>query len=298
MTIVGNSFTQFDGSSIRRASATECDFHDNDFRNLSGGTAIQPWCNDLEIRRNRFIDVSARNFDRTKMGNLINGAPSAIIVDTVSESIRITDNLFVRNHSIGASPAKADGGAVRVEFDCYQNGCPNRLTTFADITNNTFVDNVSDMNGGALAIWSELDDNQNVRIYNNLFVGNSAVGVGHDIYFDNDLDNDFLLTGFTAHGNNLKLSTGGWATKVAQLPPSQATNFDNLTPFFANHESDDYRLSVISPLVDAGVDSAPSLSSSDLDENARVHGLHVDVGALESIGDVAAPDPVFRDGFE
>lgn len=298
MTIASNSFSQFDGSAVRHATAAECDFHDNEFRNLSGGTALQPWCNDLEIRRNRFIDVSARNYDRGKMGSLINGAPSAIIVDGFSEAIRITDNLFVRNHSIGASPAKSDGGAVRVEFECYQNGCPNRLTTFADITNNTFVDNRSDTNGGSLAIWSELDDNQNVRVYNNLFVGSMAAGVGKDVYFDNDADNDFLLTGFTAHGNNLQLSNGGWATKVAQPPPSIATNFDNLTPFFADHQGDDYRLSVISPLVDVGVDSAPSISTIDLDGNVRVHDAHVDLGALESIGDVAAPDPVFRDGFD
>lgn len=296
--VAGNDFAQFDGSAVRAAISTECTFRENNFRELSGGTALQPWCSNVDVRRNRFIDVSARNYDQFKSGELVGGAPSSILVENVSEAITITDNLFVRNHSIGAAPIKSHGGAVRVELDCLPGGCSNRLTAFAHITNNTFVDNRSDTEGGALAIWSELDGNQNVFVYNNLFHGNQAAGSGEDVYFDNDEDSDFLLTGYSAHGNNLKLSSGGWAFKVPQTLPSPVTNVDDLSPVFANPGLDDYRLSGISPLLDRGDDLAPSIGTIDLDGNARILGVHVDIGALENTGDIPPPNAIFLDGFE
>ncbi len=55
-----------------------------------------------------------------------------------------------------------------------------------------------------------------------------------------------------------------------------------------------FRLQPASPAVDGGLDTPPgALLMLDLNDNRRVQGAHVDIGAYEFI-----PDPLFQNGFE
>jgi hypothetical protein len=294
--MVDNTFSALAGGIVRRAYARSVTVTDNLFAESSGETALQLQGEALQVRRNRFIDLTAESYDLLGLGNEALGAPAGLIVNAFIETLEISDNLFVRNRAVQVLDAPADGGAVRVELRCVQ-GCTVSPAAVVRITNNTFVDNSSDTNGGAIAIWSAYDSGPTVSLHNNLFRGNQALGDGSDVYMDNDYDNNFTVTPLSLVANNLALSGGGFATKLPVPPPAPGSNYDGITPRFVDPEHDDYRLSPISPMVDAGDNQAPGQGPTDISGGARVVGGSIDVGAYEASGSEPVPILVFRDGF-
>jgi len=80
---------------------------------------------------------------------------------------------------------------------------------------------------------------------------------------------------------------------VLGTPGTQVGNL-SVDPAFSDAAGGNYRLAAGSLLIDAGTDTPlGGATAQDLDGNARMQGLHADIGAFES-GGVS----IFRDGFE
>lgn len=178
-----------------------------------------------------------------------------------SSPVFITNNLFTGNRGL------------------YYGGL--RLYGYESIKmiNNTVVNNTatdSTQGCGGMSIGANVLD-----FYNNISCRNTGV-IRDDLYVEsyvsaagyNNLFNPAkTFITFTESGNNL-----------------------NTDPLFVDAENGDYRLSAASPLIDAGLDSAPSLPSYDLDGYNRIMDgdndgtAHVDIGAYEYYGTLPVAD--------
>ena len=126
---------------------------DSNLAHSSGGAVYISVADDVELLRNQFLDNSAdspASYDRYG---------GALSVDTVS-SLALNNSIFCGN-----SVVRYIGGAVRNSFGgaVYVYGAEE-----VDIHNVIFQENVSEENGGALALSSVLD----ASVANNTFVGN------------------------------------------------------------------------------------------------------------------------------
>ena len=217
----------------------------------------------IVVEGNAFLD------NATTTGSLFQGGPALSAATDGPDfsggtGLFIRDNLFARN-------AAETTPAVFV----YSN---NRI----DVTNNTFVDNVS--------LDGTLDERvtfgsftfSGLAFSNNVFSGNNAQG--------DPATFDIHLTDVTDLVNNALVSTTG-------TPNSETGTLDD-DPHFADAAHGDYRLAEGSPLIDAGIDTpAGGAGDFDLDGTTRIKGAHIDVGAYEFEAEVSV-DAIFADGFD
>ena len=275
-----SDFIGYSWGALYQIAGNDCVIRGNRFIDGVRITALVPWCARLTVERNIF---RRNKSDFTQAG--------ALNIDSFVVVANISNNLFDENESIGGPDFNNDGGAVKIKLSCGQ-ACTVSQTASIRVVNNTFVRNRAGRNGGALAIYSSFDTGPMVQLYNNLFALNTAGAGGSDFYFDNDMDNDFILTPITMEKNGLDLSSAGYLQNIPTAPPDN--NYNGLAPQFVNPTGNNFRLSAVSPFINAGSSASPFQSTLDLAGAPRLIGPMVDVGAYE----FDPAENLFANGFE
>jgi hypothetical protein len=171
----------------------------------------------------------------------------------------VTANVFVVNNVFDANSSADAGGLWAV-------------TSIGTLTlvNNTIVGNTAQNNGGGLLLSLRHNSGQ-ARLHNNIIWNNAAGGRGIDLWVEDDSEGD-------ATGSAVELSTnnfGGFEIQVGD----HLTALGNI--LVDPKLTDDHRLRADSPCIDAGDASAPLLPDTDFENDNRVEGLGVNIGADE-----------------
>ncbi len=196
------------------------------------------------------------------------------------------DNSAVSNgfssHTVGALLAATDGVSLIVRGNLFvNNSSPNEAAASLhsdneiEVSNNTFVGNHSTDSMLQTRFALDFFTASGLMLSNNIFWGNRTGDGEFDINLSGQLIHATLVN------NDIQAATG---------TAKSATNTLNVDPEFVG--DGDFRLSVFSTLIDAGVDSPPGgLASVDLDGAPRIDATAADLGAYES-------SYIFVSGFE
>lgn len=181
----------------------------------------------------------------------VGGPPSAVGVHSHCYMAYVTGNII--GHCGGSGIYIKHGGVVagNVVSSNNQGICCEDYEAML-VANNTIVGNVT----GLLM----MDDRNASEMVNNIFAYNEdAVHAYDNLHFR---QNDFYRNGYD--GACLQQSEQIWSD-----------------PLFVDREHGDYHLRVISPCVNAGLNTAQGLPDFDMDGEARIQYGTVDIGADE-----------------
>jgi len=212
------------------------------------------------------LSISDSTFENNTSGD----DGGALYLETTSGSISIINSLFISNSTanIGVS-----GAGV------YATTTSGNLT----LTNNTFYGNSATSTGGAL-FFNAGSSSVTANLYNNIFSNNSAT-TADDIQID--LTTTATMNVFNNNISEFCTYNGTTTCGLSQLGSNQADN-TNEDPQFTNAAGNDFTLLAASTLIDAGLDSAPSLPSTDITGTSpRDFGAAPDMGAYEAIPELA-----------
>lgn len=213
-------------------------------------------------------------------------AGGALAIETSSRDVLIERNVFAGNEDTH------QGGAARIAVSTSNslvtvrnnvvlgNSAPeaaglviNASIGDAYVVNNTIVANTTSI-AGALCGGLCISGGSDFTLSNNILWSNPA----GDLHIGNTGAATLLHNDIGSIGGG---SPGPGSTGNLDVDPGFAPGLLNL------------RLAADSPLVDAGLDSAPGgVGPFDLGGAVRVQGAHVDIGAYET------DDSIFDDGFE
>jgi hypothetical protein len=194
-------------------------------------------------------------------------------------------------------------------------GMDNRKNSNAVVTGCVFDGNTAGSGGGGMHNYvGRAKATGNPIIINCLFIGNSApTGAGMR---NNDPDPTIINTTIAYNdGSGISSRNGSapiiensivWGNSGGSFSGASSSSsivsysdieggFDgmenlNVDPMFVSPAGNDYHLSVDSPLINAGNNSAPHLTEFDLEGNPRIIGVTVDMGAYESDGSCSEVD--------
>ncbi|MCI5180732.1 MAG: hypothetical protein D3911_15730 [Candidatus Electrothrix sp. AW3_4] len=191
--------------------------------------------------------------------------------------VYITSGRAIISNNLIADNIGSDYGALYV----YAHNFEEKV----QLINNTIVNNVgageySDA-GGVIVKLRGREIAGTVDIYNNIFWGNSGTRKGYELSVTKGFSSgpDSVLNAF----NNIFDQDD---ILFKQDINNRQDNLD-INPLFADPTNGNYRLSASSPLIDVGLNNAPSLPQVDLDGNNRIMDgdndgtAHVDIGAYE-----------------
>ncbi|MCI5193365.1 MAG: hypothetical protein D3915_09600 [Candidatus Electrothrix sp. AU1_5] len=250
---------------------------------------------------NRIEGVSIRNGKSENTGGLdffSSSTGAFFLADAV-----INDN---KGEKIGGVHVDMLNGKVHIINTVITGNSGEGQTGGADIENNdpVITNNLFSSNRGVYYGGLKLYGQESIKMVNNTVVNNTAIGnaeepgaCGGAVIFTNDIDfynnifykntgiapDDFYIKSYvSATGyNNL------FNPRKVFVTFTQSGGNLNTDPLFANPTNGNYRLSASSPVIDAGFDSAPSLSQLDLDGQNRIMDgdndgtAHVDIGTYE-----------------
>lgn len=240
----------------------------------------------LQVNSDATGDLSITDLVFTGGWNDAATAGGALAIETASRDVLVERNVFAGNQDAH------QGGAGRIAVSTANslvtvrnnvvlgNSAPeaaglvvNAGIGNAYIVNNTIVANSTSI-AGALCGGLCISGGSDFTLSNNILWANPA----GDLFIGNTGDAILLYNDVgTISGG----SPGPGSTGNLDVDPGFAPGFLNL------------RLATDSPLVDAGLDSAPGgIGVFDVSGAARVEGAHVDLGAYETV------DTIFADGFE
>lgn len=171
--------------------------------------------------------------------------------------VRIENSLFTGNTSTGNGGAIQVGGGVTVT-----------------IVNCTIADNTATGPGGAFGLGNNMS---NLNVYNTLAWNNTGKGAR------------------SSFGQNTNVNGGGTVISRYSAIESASTKFTDgddeghiaLSKTNNPRLSDTYQLLEGSCCIDTGDDDYAAILTRDLAGNARIRGLHVDIGAYEADSETA-----------
>jgi len=211
-------------------------------------------------------------------------------------TVLVERNIF-RNNGAGGLQASTDGSTFDGTVYLIVRGnlfAGNRANDGAAAT--LFSDNGIDVIGNTVSGNQSFDTTQAMRTTFVTFTF-SQITYSNNVFWANNPDN--LAGTFDIRGDSpfrVDLAADLFNNDLQAVSGTPGTQVGNLSvdPAFVNPADANYRLAAGSLLIDAGTD-APlgGATTTDLDGNARIQGLHADIGAFES-----APVSIFRDGFE
>jgi hypothetical protein len=217
------------------------------------GAVVCRMCDDFRFERNLVRDNHA----------LTGGG---LHLDTIARG-RVEGNVFLRNRAVDDMSGLAGwGGGIFVQLSSIPTGD-------IEIVNNTFFGNIATPGmfyteqGGAIAVWGlpwGLGSANEIAIANNIFAENSSAVTL----------NLFSSVGVKTLEYNLLFSN-----KHVNLA-SDPTELEG-DPFFVNAETEDFRIAMHSPAVDAGRSSLAATDGADFQWLPRRQGTQVDIGAFE-----------------
>ncbi len=245
----------------------DCVFENNEAR-YGGGAINTRSGGSLSVLRSRFSNnEGGGGGGALDLGGGTNAIDSSVFegnqATTLNDggAISASGATTVRSCLFSNNFADGDGGAVFYRDDT------------GSVANSTFVNNVA-TDGGGMAI--EASSGITVAVTNSIFWGNTASGVGAQIFADNGSYSGLSVP------IDYSVVQGG-AGGVAVTNGATATyGTDNLTsdPQFVS--ASDFHLGETSPARDSGTNSPPGgLSAEDADGESRVQNGTVDMGALE-----------------
>lgn len=207
----------------------------------------------------------------------------------------VQDNLFQSNATTGSDPG---GGLYIVRTGTYGG-------SYYTVVNNVFLNNSSNNNKGSginFAAGSIIYASR-LNFTNNTATMNSGTAVNIDIrtsqdwaYVYNNIirgnDSDLEIVDSSASENATSRVFNNDMTSFARPTGTKKTEGDNVDvdPLFVDGSNGDVHLQAASPVINAGLNSAPGIPSTDFDGEARIQRSVVDMGADET--DVG---PVFPD---
>ncbi len=232
---------------------------------------------DIEVSGLTFQHGKGSNASQSCAGGLKIGDPGPINNGKVLIERNIfRDNMALSNgfsHAVGGLLAATDGQSLIVRGNLFaNNSSPNEAAASfysdfeIDVSNNTFVGNHSTDAMLQPRVVLDFFTATGLFLTNNIFWGNRT-GDGE---FDINLSGQFIHA--TLLNNDIQAATGTAKSETKTL---------NIDPEFVG--KGDFRLSVFSTLIDAGVDSPPGgVASVDLDGASRIDATAADLGAYES----------------
>jgi parallel beta-helix repeat protein len=235
--------------------------------NLAAGNAggIGCWKNCQGVIVNNIIEGNAASVES---GNIAIGGgilASARDIDGTVVQNAISSPV-IANNLIAANGAESGGGIALADAE----------SGAANVVNNTIVANT-----GSGFYWG----NTSPTNVNNLIAFNSTGLERVD-------SSPITLQNCDVYGNSVMASNTDYVGF-----PNATGSYGNISgdPSFANFSIGDFHLEPGSPCVDAGLTAAVLAGVPDIDGNARVQGLAVDIGAIESSGAVVnVPTPVIH----
>jgi hypothetical protein len=244
---------------------------------LTINTPLMP-NSDIEVSGLTFQNGMGNSAVESCAGGLKIGDPGPINNGKVLIERNIfRDNSAVSNgfssHTVGGLLAATDGTSLTVRGNLFlNNSSPNEAAASLhsdheiDVSNNTFVGNHSTDSMLQTRFALDFFTASGLMLSNNIFWGNRTGDGEFDINLSGQLIHATLVN------NDIQAATGTAKSETQTM---------NVDPEFVGNG--DFRLSVFSTLIDAGVDSPPGgLASVDLDGAPRIDATAADLGAYES----------------
>jgi len=262
--VCAGSSSTFNNNVIERNSATRegggvCSlgssfFNNKIIRNSASNDGGGTWCGG-EDHISIFIDNIVNENSAGAAGGAINLSGAGTFVGNIIYG----NSANVELGAIWAGNHKEHSFKSNSIVSNIGSGIYTRYTSL-NIVNNTIANNT---NKGLICIpWS----NATTNLYNNIIWGNQATDEGSDIYMSGyGIESNFY--------NNIYSSAFAlWDNEDGNLV---------IDPLFYDVLNSDFHVTIGSPALNAGLNSAPELPASDLDGNPRILDGIVDIGAYE-----------------
>ncbi len=208
-----------------------------------------------------------------RFGYNVSNVGGALYLKSKGSTTFIGNNIFYENHTYSDNDAAEFGGAVFLSSE----------SSFVNLLNNTLYANYTYGKGGGIYISvNDSADNEisTVNIANNIVWANYSLNknasiedLGYDIYIRNSIGSVNLLN------NDYEFLTFSSEESISQ------ENNLHVDPQFKNPYASDFHLLENSPCIDRGVIldeiSVPDEFLEDIDDEDRVYGESIDIGADE-----------------
>ena len=253
---------------------------DNTTEYMGGGIIVYPFENstvDMEIRDSVLKNNQAPGSPEGRYGR---GGAIHLHAHGGNTSI----NILIANSLIYENHAHSTGGGISIGASEVGD---NNVTQVV-VINSTITDNLSNMHdtgtdddGGGIYVraYNGNGARASLDLYNTILHGNTSLGSGQgqDLYVGEKSPGH-------ATANAYNCDIGDFAGLQASYNPVNVINAD---PTFVDPSNGDYHLETGSPCIDSGDNTAPNISTFDIDGNPRIQDgdydgdVIVDMGAYE-----------------
>jgi hypothetical protein len=265
---------------------------------LDGGSAVRPLTIDTSfVAQQTPTAIIVRGLTiENGVANLSGGLKISDSGPIYNGTVLVERNIF-RNNAAGGLQASTDGSTFDGTVYLIVRGnlfAGNRASDGAAAT--LYSDNGIDVIGNTVSGNQSFDTTQATRTTFVTFTF-SQITYSNNVFWANNPDN--LAGTFDIRGDSpfrVDLAADLFNNDLQAVLGTPGTQVGNLSvdPAFSDPVGGNYRLASGSLLIDAGTDTPlGGAAAQDLDGNARMQGLHVDIGAFET-----ASDDIFRDSFE